>query len=78
MMNTKQQLEVYGMTIEDIREDYMDSITARLSGMEMVVMGILSDVQHVVPNNETARKQLNVAKYILAQMMARKITQPNG
>ena len=66
---TKFEQTCYGMTEQDIRTDYMESFTARFSGLEMVVMGILSDVQHV-SGGETARKQLNVAKFILSEMMA--------
>jgi hypothetical protein len=62
----------YGMTEQEIREEYMQSLTARLSGQEMVVMGILSDCQHLMEmgdNREMIRKNLNVAKFILAEMM---------
>jgi hypothetical protein len=61
----------YGMTEADIREQYMQSITARFSGLEMVVMGILSDCQELGSMNQTemVRKQLNVAKFILSEMM---------
>ena len=73
------EIAVYGMTREDIEEFYINSITAKLSGMEMVVAGILSDCQEMIamknptipaPNvDERIRKQLNVAKFILFQMM---------
>ena len=73
------EIAVYGMTLEEIEEQYINSITARLSGMEMVVAGILSDCQEMIamknptipaPNvDERIRKQLNVAKFILFQMM---------
>ena len=73
------EIAVYGMTREDIEEQYINSITAKLSGMEMVVAGILSDCQEMIamknptipaPNvDERIRKQLNVAKFILFQMM---------
>lgn len=61
----------YGMSEADIREQYMQSITAKLSGLEMVVMGILSDAQFWLEMNraEDSRKQMNVAKFILAEMM---------
>ena len=36
------ELQMYGMSEKDIREQYMNSITARVSGLEMVVAGILS------------------------------------
>jgi hypothetical protein len=65
----------YGMSQEDIRTQYMESLTARISGMEMVVMGILSDCQEMLamgagPRSvEHVRKQMNVAKYILGEMI---------
>ena len=71
---TERELAMFGMSTEDIREDYMESLTARLSGLEMVVMGILSDCQELgaMGRTEAVRKQLNVAKFILSEMMDRK------
>ena len=68
---TEFEKNCYGMTEADIREEYMESITARLSGMEMVVAGILSDAQELLSMDraEAARKQLNIAKFILFEMM---------
>ena len=70
------ELQAYGMTETNIREEYMQSITARYTGLEMVVMGILSDCQElqsrqlgISNHDETIRKQLNVAKFILSEMM---------
>ena len=63
---------MYGISAEDIREEYMDSITAKLSGLEMVVASILSDCQEILAvggSNETVRKQLNIAKFILFEML---------
>ena len=70
------ELQMYGMTESDIREEYMNSITARISGLEMVVMGVLSDAQELLAmgRDESARKQMNVAKFILSEMMDRKET----
>jgi len=65
------EIKCFGMTTDAIRMQYMNSITAKLSGPEMVVMGILSDVQELVAMGgrpETVRKQLNVAKFILCEM----------
>ena len=72
------ELQMFGMSEQDIREQYMDSITAKFSGLEMVVAGILSDCQEMIamknptipaPNtDEFIRKQLNVAKFILFEM----------
>jgi hypothetical protein len=53
----------------------MNSITARVSGLEMVVMGMLSDCQHMVEhgfNPNDIRIQLNRAKFILSEMMEAK------
>jgi hypothetical protein len=67
------EFAVFGMSKEDIKEEYIESLTARLCGLEMVVMGILSDCQECgVP--ERVRKQLNVAKFILSQMQDAKET----
>jgi hypothetical protein len=70
---TEFEKNCYGMTESDIREQYMQSITAKFSGQEMVVMSILSDCQEMMTfgsdTKEQVRKQLNVAKFILSEMM---------
>ena len=73
---TEFESKCYGMTEQDIRDEYINSITARCSGLEMVVMGILSDAQELLTFSfgdarsvEQARKQMNVAKFILSEMM---------
>jgi hypothetical protein len=62
------------MSTQAIREQYMQSITARLSGLDMVAMGVLSDAQELLAmgNSEAARKQMNIAKFILCEMMEAK------
>jgi len=75
---TEFEKNCYGMTEADIRDQYMNSITAKLSGLEMVAMGILSDAQHMMEfgsSNDSVRKQLNVAKFILAEMMEAKMAE---
>ena len=71
---TEFEKNCYGMTEADIREDYMESITARFSGLEMVVMSILSDAQELLAmgRSEQSRKQMNIAKFILSEMMETK------
>ena len=61
----------YGMSADSIRMQYITSSTARLSGLEMVVMGVLSDAQELLAmgRSESARKQMNIAKFILSDMM---------
>lgn len=73
---TEFEKNCYGMTEANIREQYMESLTARFSGLEMVVMGIMSDCQHMVEhgfNKEDVRKQMNIAKFILSEMMEAKL-----
>lgn len=69
---TEFESKCYGMSAEDIREEYMESLTAKLSGLEMVVMGILSDAQELAAMGRDVRKQLNIAKFILSEMMEAK------
>lgn len=65
------ELQMFGMSTDDIREQYMNSITAKFSGLEMVVAGILSDCQELTERgqSERVRQQLNVAKFILFEMI---------
>ncbi len=76
---TEFESNCYGMTEADIREEYINSLTGRLTGQEMVVMSILSDCQELLSMttgtgtapyaSESVRKQLNIAKFILSEMM---------
>ena len=86
MMNEKEtkmtdfEKRCYGMTTADIRKQYMESLTARLSGLEMVVMSILSDAQELQSFNhaqalDQSRQLMNIAKYILSEMLEEKSTQ---
>jgi hypothetical protein len=76
---TEFETKCYGMSEQEIREQYMESITAKYSGLEMVVMGIMSDCQEMMamgtgPRSvEYMRKKMNVAKFILAEMMDAKV-----
>lgn len=68
---TEFETNCYGMSEADIREEYMESITARIGGLEMVVQSLLSDCQELLPKDvycDSIRKQLNVAKFILSEM----------
>lgn len=71
------EMNCYGMSEAEIREEYMESITAKCGGLEMVVMGIMSDCQECLAHGgpraaEDVRKQMNVAKFILSQIMSAK------
>jgi hypothetical protein len=70
-MMSANEIKVYGMSVERIQEEYVNSITAQCCGLEMVVAGILSDVQECVSMSnrpEQVRQQLNIAKYLLTLM----------
>jgi len=77
---TEFESKCYGMSESEIKRQYMESITAKFSGLEMVVAGILSDTQEMLamgagPGSvEYVRKQMNIAKYILSEMMTSKET----
>jgi hypothetical protein len=80
---TKFEIDCYGMSQDDIRKNYMTGITVQLAGLEMVVMGILSDCQEMISlknpsipspeSDEYIRKQLNIAKFILAEQLQTKM-----
>jgi len=68
---TEQESKCYGMSTEEIDLYFINSTTAKLAGLEMVVMGILSDCQEMLAmqrpySNEWVRKRMNIAKYILS------------
>ena len=77
-MTAYAEMKMYGMTEAQIRVQYMESLTAKFSGQEMVVMGILSDCQEMLSMGagpravEHVRQQMNVAKFILCEMMDNK------
>jgi hypothetical protein len=73
----------YGMTQEAIRKEYMNSLTAEMSGLEMVAMGVLSDAQELMSfgnaqATDQARKNINIAKFILSEMMDARIAWEEG
>ena len=71
---TEFESKCYGMSAADIREQYMNSLTASFCGLEMVVMGVLSDAQTLLAADrpEASRKLMNVAKFILSEMIEAK------
>ena len=76
---TEFEKQCYGMTEANIRERYMVG-DPRLSSLEMVVMSILSDAQELQSFNhaqalDQSRKLMNIAKYILSEMLEEKSTQ---
>ena len=74
---TEFEKNCYGISEAQIRREYMDGITAKLSGLEMVAMGILSDAQEMMAagfDQDRVRKQINIAKFILCEIMEAKET----
>jgi len=74
---TEFERNCFGISKTQIREQYMNGITARLSGLEMVAMSILSDAQEMLEHDMTKdsiRKQLNIAKFIISEIMDAKQT----
>ena len=84
-MSNANEVKMYGMTEQQIRDQYMNSITAKCSGLEMVVAGIMSDCQEMIAmknptipaplTDELIRCNMNIAKFILFEMMDEKRTQ---
>ena len=71
---TEAEKRMFGMSTQAIREQYMQSLTAKLSGLEMVAMSVLSDAQELMTfghaqATDQARKNINIAKFILSEMM---------
>lgn len=65
---TEFEQNCYGASEESIRRNYLNSSTAKLAGVNMVVASILSDCQEMLNMNyspEEIRKQLNIAKFCL-------------
>ena len=76
---TEFESKCYGITEAQIREQYMNGITAKLSGLEMVAMGVLSDAQELMTfghaqATDQARKNINIAKFILSEMMDARVS----
>ena len=71
---TEFERKCYGMSQDDIRINIMDSITTKMAGIEMTIMGILSDAQTMLEfdDQDQARKYMNIAKFILADQMKAK------
>ena len=79
------EIKMYGMTEQQIRDQYMNSITAKCSGLEMVVAGILSDCQELIAmknptipaplTDKLIRCNMNIAKFILFELMDEKRNQ---
>ena len=82
---TEFESKCYGISQADIERQYMQGVTAKLSGLEMVVMGILSDAQELLTFSfgdgrsvDQSRKLMNIAKYIISTMMEDRLLAENA
>ena len=81
---TEFESRCYGMSKDDIRDLFINSLTAQHGGTELVVMSILSDCQEMIamknptipsPNTDNLiRQRMNIAKFILREMLDKKET----
>ena len=69
--NSEFDLQCYGCDINEFIAQIRESITYRLSGANMVVMGLMSDAQEELQMgaSERARQTLNRAKAVLCEVM---------
>ena len=72
---TDQEFQMFGMSKGQIEQEYIKSFTTMMSGIEMTVISILSDAQHLMEfgQHDRARKLMNVAKYILSEQLNAKL-----
>ena len=80
---TEFESNCYGISQADIEQQYCNGLTARLSGLEMVAMSVLSDAQELMSfghaqATDQARKNINIAKFILSNMMEDRLLAENA
>jgi hypothetical protein len=75
-MTYDQEIQMFGMTKEQIKKEYIQSWMSYHTGIEMQVISILSDAQHLMEfgQDDRARKLMNVAKYILSEQLDSQIS----
>ena len=63
--------QAYGSTKAEILESIEDSLTFRMSGIEMVIASYLSDAQELIEFNDKnrARQYINIAKMLIFEKM---------
>ena len=74
---TEFEKNCYGISEAQIRRDYLQGISAKLSGLEMTAMAVLSDAQEMLTggaSKDAVRKQINIAKFILCEILESKQT----
>ena len=74
---TEFEKNCYGISEAQIRRDYLQGISAKLSGLEMTAMAVLSDAQEMLTggaSKDAVRKQINIANFILCEILESKQT----
>ena len=74
---TEFEKNCYGISEAQIRREYLNGISAKLSGLEMTARGVLSDAQEMLSggaSKDAVRKQINIAKFILCEILESKQT----
>ncbi len=63
--------QAYGSTKAEILESIEDSLTFRMSGIEMIIASYLSDAQELIEFNDKnrARQYINIAKMLIFEKM---------
>lgn len=73
-MADKRELKMFGCEIEPFVKSCEDSIAFKFSGMGMVIISMLSDVQEMIERDmkEDARQTINRVKYLVDKQLPSK------
>lgn len=65
------EMQAYGSPKAEILESIEDSLTFKMSGIEMVIASYLSDAQELIEFNDKnrARQYINIAKMLIFEKM---------
>lgn len=65
------EIQAYGSPKADILESIEDSLTFKMTGIEMVIASYLSDAQELIEFNDKnrARQYINIAKMLIFEKM---------
>ena len=71
MSNLQWEMQAYGAPKTAILESIEDSLTFRMSGVDMVIASYLSDAQEMIEcgMKEQARQYINIAKMLIFEKM---------
>ena len=71
MNQVEWEIQAYGSPKADILESIEDSLTFKMTGIEMVIASYLSDAQELIEFNDKnrARQYINIAKMLIFEKM---------